>query len=57
MDEVTYSQTANPKDPLSVAFRTYQGVLEAQELALKAQEALWLAKQGANLVKAAASAV
>lgn len=57
MEVVTYSQTANPKDALSVAFLAYQGVLEAQALALKAQEALWLAKQGAKLVKAAASAV
>lgn len=46
MEVISYSQVTNPKEPLSVAFLAYQGVMETQALALKAQEALWAAKQG-----------
>lgn len=57
MEVISYSQVTDPKEPLSVAFLAYQGVLEAQALALKAQEALWLAKQGAKLAGAAMKAL
>lgn len=57
MEVISYSQSTNPKEPLSVAFLAYQAVMEAQALALKAQEALWLAKQGAKLGKAAMKAL
>ena len=57
MDVVSYSQSSDPKEPLSLAFVAYQGVLEAQALALKAQEALWLASKGAQLAGAAMKAL
>ena len=53
MEVVSYSSVSDPKEPLSVAFLAYQGVLEAQALALKAQEAVWMGKQGAKLAAAA----
>lgn len=53
MEVISYSKVTDPKEPLSVAFLAYQGVLEAQALQLKAQEALWMAKQGAKLAGAA----
>jgi len=53
MEVVSYSSVSDPKEPLSVAFLAYQAVLEAQGVALKAQEAAWMAKQGAKLASAA----
>lgn len=53
MDVVSYSKVTDPKEPLNIAFLAYQGVLEAQALELKAQEALWLASKGAALAGAA----
>lgn len=54
---VSYSHVTDPKEPLNLAFLAYQGVLEAQALELKTQEAVWLATKGAKLASAAAKAL
>jgi len=56
MDVVSYSQVY-PSEPLFAAHVAYQGVMEAQALAFKAQEAMWLATKGAAIAGAAAGAL